>query len=306
MERRAWTAPAAGCYREFAPPRALAAHVRGLFSFTSRAEPVAPGRRVTLEIQFSAGDVHRSPMFADGHSSLVFDLGPSLRAEESAHDVHGTFIGAMRRVTADHRHELPPMVGVFFRPAQASAFTHLPSDELTDRLVAVQELWGPDALDLCEQLATSNESQRLDLIEAALLRRLAQSREPRAITVDIPGLAREVVRHHGQLSIDSLAESAGVSRQHLTRVFREGVGVSPKLYSRLARFQSALVYARAGTRVDWARVACELGYADQSHMIAEFREFSSLTPHMLATERWYHPFIERAKQRVTEGAVSRV
>lgn len=45
----------------------------------------------------------------------------------------------------------------------------------------------------------------------------------------------------------------------------------------------------------WARVAMELGYADQSHMIAEFREFSSLTPHMLATERWWHPFIERAK-----------
>jgi AraC-like DNA-binding protein len=42
-------------------------------------------------------------------------------------------------------------------------------------------------------------------------------------------------------------------------------------------------------------VAFEVGYTDQSHMIAEFRQFSSLTPHMLATERWFHPFIERAK-----------
>lgn len=97
------------------------------------------------------------------------------------------------------------------------------------------------------------------------------------------------------MSIDSLATAAGVSRQQLTRVFRERVGVSPKVYCRLARFQSALAYARAGDSIDWARVASEVGYADQSRMIAEFRQFSSLTPHMLATERWFHPFIERAK-----------
>ena len=98
-----------------------------------------------------------------------------------------------------------------------------------------------------------------------------------------------------RVSIESLASAAGVSRQHLTRLFHEHVGVSPKLYCRLARFQSALVHAGAGERVDWARVAGDVGYADQSQMIAEFREFSSLTPHRLATERWFHPFIERAK-----------
>ena len=49
----------------------------------------------------------------------------------------------------------------------------------------------------------------------------------------------------------------------------------------------------------WARVAAELGYADQSHMIAEFRELSSLTPERLATERWFHPFILEAKSVVS-------
>jgi AraC-like DNA-binding protein len=87
-----------------------------------------------------------------------------------------------------------------------------------------------------------------------------------------------------------------VSRQHLTRVFRERVGVGPKLYCRLARFQAGLVYAGGGPAVDWAEAALDLGYADQSHMIAEFREFSSLTPQMLAARRWFHPFIERSRQ----------
>jgi len=50
-----------------------------------------------------------------------------------------------------------------------------------------------------------------------------------------------------------------------------------------------------GNNVDWAQAALETGYADQSHMIADFREFSSLTPHQLTTERWFHPFIEHAR-----------
>src|SRR5262249_36962172 len=99
-------------------------------------------------------------------------------------------------------------------------------------------------------------------------------------------------------TVESLASSAGVSRQHLARLFREYVGISPKLYCRLARFQSGLAYAGLGKNVHWAETAIDLGYADQSHMIAEFREFSSLTPQQIATERWFHPFIERARKAI--------
>ena len=99
------------------------------------------------------------------------------------------------------------------------------------------------------------------------------------------------------MSVRKLAEAAGVSRQHLSRVFREVIGVSPKRYCRLARFHAGLAYAGAGAGVQWAEVAADLGYADQSHMIAEFRELSSLTPDALATQRWFHPFILAAQSR---------
>jgi AraC-like DNA-binding protein len=189
-------------------------------------------------------------------------------------------------------------VGAYLHPAQLSHVAHVPSCELTDRVVGIEELWGPWALQLSERLATLDESGRVDLLEDALLRQMAEPRE-RGTAVDIRGLAATLTRRAGRVSIESLAAAAGVSRQQLTRVFRERVGVSPKLFARLARFQAALAYARGGDSVDWARAACELGYADQSHMIAEFRQFSGLTPHLLATERWLHPFIERAKVRGT-------
>jgi AraC-like DNA-binding protein len=96
--------------------------------------------------------------------------------------------------------------------------------------------------------------------------------------------------------VSALAEAAGVSRQHLTRVFRDVVGLSPKRYCRIARFQAGLAYADTAHEVEWCVAALDLGYADQSHMIAEFREMSGLTPASLATGRWFHPFILDARE----------
>jgi AraC-like DNA-binding protein len=293
------------CYREFAPHPALAHRVRALFSFTARADPVPPSRRVTFEIRFSEGDRYQSPLFADANASIVFDLGATVHGgvwAQNATACGGKVIGPLRRVPPDARGELPAMVGAYLRAAQLSAFLRVPTREVTDRIVSLDHFWGAEARELSERLLPAGEAERLDLIESALLRRMATS-GPARTAIDIAGLASLVVDRRGRVSVETLANGAGVSRQHLTRVFRERVGVSPKTYCRLARFQSALHYARAGDGVDWAGVACELGYTDQSHMIAEFREFSSLTPRNLATEPWFHPFIERAKSRrsITAG-----
>jgi AraC-like DNA-binding protein len=187
------------------------------------------------------------------------------------------------------------MAGVYFHPAQASGFTQVPACELTDRIVALEDLWGAAGSELPAELGDANtEAARIDRLESALLRRIGERRGS-AVALDVSGLAAWVLRRRGRLTVPCLADTAGVSRQHLTRVFREGVGVTPKLYCRLARFQAGLAFAGCGKSVDWAQAAVEMGYADQSHMIAEFREFSSLTPQALATQRWFHPFIERAR-----------
>jgi AraC-like DNA-binding protein len=297
MERRAASEPSVvAYYREFVPHPALQGSVRALFSFTSQAEPCSP-RRITLQMRCATGVPCPSPMFADGNSSIVFDLGTIFRPDGTWHDcaaaLGGKVIGAMRRARPPVSRGMPAAVGAYLHPGQLSHLAHVRSCELTDRILLLEELWGRSASELSERLATLNESARLDLLENALLHRMTEPRE-RGSAVDVRGLAACVVRRGGRVSIGSLATAAGVSRQQLTRVFRERVGVSPKLYCRLARFQAALAHTRAGDPIDWARVASEVGYADQSHMIAEFRQFSSLTPHMLTTERWFHPFIERA------------
>jgi len=69
-------------------------------------------------------------------------------------------------------------------------------------------------------------------------------------------------------------------------LFREQVGLTPKLYCRVLRFQGVVNAASSQREVDWAEVALDGGYCDQSHMAHEFRAFSGLTPgEWLATER---------------------
>jgi AraC-like DNA-binding protein len=188
----------------------------------------------------------------------------------------------------------PEMVGVYFKAACANAFVRMAMSELTDTAVGVDDVWGPAGAILPSDLSAMNEADRIDHLESVLLARLAHANRATG-SVDIQGLAAGILRRRGRVTVEALARAAGVSRQHLTREFRDRIGISPKLYCRLARFQSGLTYAGSHSRVDWADAAADMGYADQSHMIAEFRQFSGLTPQTLATGRWFHPFIERAR-----------
>ena len=78
------------------------------------------------------------------------------------------------------------------------------------------------------------------------------------------------------------------------RIFHERIGVTPKLYSRLARFRTGLTLL-SQTKVSRANLpgvqaALELGYSDQPHMIADFREFTGRTPVLLSGRSHFHPF----------------
>jgi AraC-like DNA-binding protein len=284
-------------YREFLPCAALQADVYAIFSFVPGAHGSRPHRPLLREIAFD--DAPRcAPQFADGHVSLTFELGQTCdvngRWHVDSQPLGGTIIGPMTGVGRTERVELSATIGVFFRPARVAPFLRVPISDLTDRTVAIDDVWGTASTRLSSGLCDLDEAARIDRLESFLLTCLARQRQ-RAAALDVDRLASSVIRRQGRVTVDAMARAAGVSRQHLSREFRERIGIPPKLYTRLVRFQSGLVYADSRGRVDWARAAIDMGYADQSHMIAEFRQFTGLTPRTLASGKWFHPFIERAK-----------
>ncbi len=291
-------------YRELAPAPELRGCVRAYFSFTPGAAAWRERHAVLREVRFTREESFCSPQLADGHASLVLDLGATCHLGEGwtfGTPVRARVIGALGQVGGAAGSARPEMVGAYFRPGSMPALFQMPAAELTDRVVDLEQVWGAQGARLAEDLVELDEAARVERLEAALIERMRRAPAPR-LSVDVVGLARWVRAEPASITVRRLADAAGVSRQHLARLFRPMVGVSPKHYCRLARFQRGLVYAGAGPGVRWAEVAAELGYADQSHMIAEFRELSSLTPEALARQRWFHPFILAARSRLDRSA----
>ena len=288
-------------YREYAPCAALRDSVRAFFSF---AEPVTndmASRTILCEVPFRPGDLFCSPMFADGHASLVFSFPRVCRADGVWQSCPTTpradVVGPAIMVGSSSLAARAEAVGVYFRAGIAAEFLGVPGVSLQGRVIDLESLWGTEALSLAEKLnALSREGARIGRLESALLKQAARRKGP-GTNISILGVAAWITGRRGQVTVERLAEATGISRQHLTRVFRESVGVTPKMYCRLARFQSTLAYTSPGNDIDWAEVAAQMGYTDQSHMIAEFRRFSSLTPEMLRRQGLFHPFIELARRR---------
>lgn len=90
-------------------------------------------------------------------------------------------------------------------------------------------------------------------------------------------------RSHGALRIDGLAQELGYSRKYLHARFFDEVGLAPKRYAELRRFQHVVERLRTGPVTSFARLAVETGYSDQAHLAREVRRFSGASSTALAT-----------------------
>jgi len=161
-------------------------------------------------------------------------------------------------------------LGVRFRAAMGPAHLGVGAGEIVDEVVDLECLWGARARRLCERLADAKTlARRTALLCDAFPASAARSPVQQAIG------ALENCR--GRLSLDALARQAGLSVRQFRRRCIEESGLSPKLLARILRFRQAWQQAprEAGEQ---AGLAAECGYADQAHMIAEFRRFSGRTP----------------------------
>src|SRR5215470_5172668 len=164
------------CYREFAPSEALKDHVRAFFSFTPPSDRAAVRRAMTIEVIFRAGHSFCSPMFADGHASIVFDLGMACHLDGVWRPdlLRGRLIGAVTRVAPVIDATRPAMVGAYFLGGQIPSIAHLPAFEFNDKVVALEDIWNVGSR-LASELRELNEEQRIDRPEAFLLQRMGRS-----------------------------------------------------------------------------------------------------------------------------------
>jgi AraC-like DNA-binding protein len=166
------------------------------------------------------------------------------------------------------------IIGVRFRPGWARAVLGVPAHVLCDQVVPLVDVSAPLARTFSRaHRPVRHAEQRLLTAVAGVI---VEAPAPPAVVCDT---LSQISRDGGQTKVAALAKQAGSTRQHLARQFSEWVGVTPKLASRVVRLERAVA---AGARHGWSRTACDLGFADQSHLTREMRALRGVTPSDIA------------------------
>jgi AraC-like DNA-binding protein len=165
------------------------------------------------------------------------------------------------------------VIGVGFRPGGVFRLLSAPTEEFRDTQVPLELIIGGDEL-RDRLIAAATPMARFFLLEKFLLRQLQRS----------PLLHRAVryavnaFEHDSFLSVSAVLEKIGLSERRFSRIFSEQVGLTPKLFQRVRRFQRTMASLPSNGEVDWADTATANGFYDQAHLINDFRAFSSVTP----------------------------
>jgi AraC-like DNA-binding protein len=167
------------------------------------------------------------------------------------------------------------LLGVHFRPGGAFPFFGLPVNELVDTHVDLETLWGRSARELRDRLrAAPTPFAKFRVIETALLARLPDQMTHHGAV----RFALDTFHGSTPTNLRALCERIGVSQRRFIEVFKAEVGLTPKLFHRVQRFQQLLALVRDTTSPDWSRLAVDCGFFDQSHLIRDFVDFSGFTP----------------------------
>jgi AraC-like DNA-binding protein len=187
------------------------------------------------------------------------------------------------------------MMGAHFRPGGAAAILGLPAGELANEVIELDLIWGAEAWNWRERMiAAAGSKEKFLVLETFLMERLKivqrEAWPARRIAVALSRL-------NSQTEFPDIAATAaelGISHKHLIQEFRKVIGLAPKLYCRIQRFQRVLAAINKQKRVEWADVAVSCGYFDQAHFIHDFTAFAGVNPSAYLSHRLEYPGFIRA------------
>ena len=223
----------------------------------------------------------RERILPDGCTELLFDFADP--AQQTDSDVNALskkstkLAGQLSSAIEFQPIGAMDILGVRFYAHGIFPFLNHPLVEITDRVVALHEIWNDFSNELWPMLhEASGDRQRIKLVEHALLTLVRkQDLHP---DVHVKNAVECIASSNGLISIERLARELGLGRRQLERKFVLQVGVSPKLYTRIIRLRKFLSLVQRAGEYEWPSVVFDCGFYDQSHLIRDFKALSGQTP----------------------------
>lgn len=206
---------------------------------------------------------------------------------ERLNPIHGmSLAGTQHSPFAINAHQ-PKIMGVSFLPGGAFPFFGPAAHEFSGTHTAVMDIWGRDAERLHQRLVQApTPDDRFEILETALV-----ALAPRAFEHH-PVVAMALERFERcphRVSVSAMAREAEIGQKKFIRLFTNEVGMTPKLFLRVARFERVMDRIHCARNVDWWDIVERHGYYDQSHFIRDFRQFTGITPTDWLKQRGPYP-----------------
>jgi AraC-like DNA-binding protein len=231
------------------------------------------------------------PVVPDGCVELIVHLGEPFAVERDGRRELQPRLVVAGPATAPVR--LVPsgrfdVIGVRLEAGVADALIGASLGEIVDRIPAMEDVAPRFARDLGEELAEARGEAWVTVLERRLLRPLAEQAPTTARPIE--HAVRRLRASGGRVAIGALAGELGLSSRQLERGFQRHVGLGPKTFARIVRFQRALALL-GRSRASVAEIAARCGYFDQAHLVRDARQFAGKSPSALRAAE--HELTER-------------
>jgi AraC-like DNA-binding protein len=168
------------------------------------------------------------------------------------------------------------VIAVHFRPGGGFPFFGVPAGELHNQTVTLDDAWGPSAACVRDQLwEADTPDERFRILERALFDSARRRLEAHAA---VRYAVAQFDRSNGARPVSEVVGRIGISSRRFVELFRNEVGLSPKVFCRIRRFNEVLRRIEPLADVDWTDVALSCGYFDQAHFNHDFRAFAGMSP----------------------------
>ncbi|MBI5472195.1 MAG: helix-turn-helix transcriptional regulator [Ignavibacteriae bacterium] len=165
---------------------------------------------------------------------------------------------------------------IAFKRGMAYPFFPLPMNEIADHVVQADVLWQEFFSDLRNALLEQlTPTRRFAVAESFLERRFVRTLH---VNECVAHAVNRLVAHPSHTSMASLSQEIGYSQKHFIQMFKQAVGVTPKAFHSIMRFQRSIQEIERSRSLDWSHLALDAGYYDQAHFIHDFKRFSGFTP----------------------------
>lgn len=168
------------------------------------------------------------------------------------------------------------VLGIKFRPGGFYPFYKSSISSFSDDLIAIEQVFDVDTKELENRvLAPDNKEEMVERAEDFIRQDLPEEDDRVAFINNIIGA---VIADKSLVKVDQLVEQFDTSKRSLQRMFKRYVGVSPKWVIKRFRLHEVAGQLVENGETDWAQLAVDLGYFDQSHFIKDFKSIVGQTP----------------------------